>query len=101
MTTESDVEEARHRNEPYDPNGPWAGKNITHSHVMNDVVEVVEVAGARRVNPFLDKGYILLAVQQGAQPKPPANASEQFTVRKFVVYVLGRPPGVEKYEPPS
>lgn len=73
---------------------------------MNEVlvtIKEVQEGGKHLANHYLQHGYILLEVQQGAraQKMPEGGVNgRQYFVRRNPVYVLGRPDGVEPADPP-
>ena len=68
---------------------------------MNELlttIKEVQEGGKRLANWYLDHGYVLLDIQQGARSRryPGVSASgHQYYVYRNPVYVLGRPEGVE------
>lgn len=75
-------------------------------------IKEVQEGGKRLANWYLEHGYLLLAIQEGARtgsfPDSDAGGHQyRYYVRRNPVYVLGRPEGVEaapfppKREPPK
>lgn len=65
-----------------------------------DCEELVQVAQYGRANAYLKAGYRLISVSHNAQSQRMSkDANVQWYVRKFNVFVLGRPAGVEHFEP--
>ena len=72
--------------------------------VLRSIKEVRE-GGQHCANWYLNHGYVLLAIQEGARAGSfptiqRAGHQYQYYVRRNPVYVLGRPDGVEPAEPP-
>lgn len=68
-----------------------------------DIVELAE-AGLRKANLYLEHGYQLIAVQGVSYEKTrrdPSEVAGPSFIQRRVRYVLGRPEGVEHYEPPD
>ena len=70
----------------------------------SDIEELVEVR-IRDVNDYLRHDYQFLAIQSisisARHPTAEADkANKNYYVRRYPVYVLGRPPGVEPWSPP-
>lgn len=67
-----------------------------------ETIKEVQEGGKHLANWYLSHGYILLAIQQGAWPKPlplPNPNGQQYYVRRNPIYVVGRPDGVEPAPP--
>jgi hypothetical protein len=61
-------------------------------------IKEVQEGGKRLANWYLERGYILLAIQLGARALPFPNQNvggQQYYVRRNPVFVLGRPEGVK------
>ena len=71
---------------------------MTKDHT--NIIEVVTYS-KKRVNLFLDRGYRLLAVEtETTWIKPPKEVKKiEGYVLKFLTFVLGRPAGVEPFDP--
>ncbi|MGE0133728.1 MAG: hypothetical protein AB7L91_06460 [Dehalococcoidia bacterium] len=67
--------------------------------LYEEVAEVAET-GIHSVNLYLEHGYELLAVQQGAKPVqvPPSNVP---LMVKRMVYVVGRRAETPHFDPPT
>lgn len=64
-----------------------------------DIAEVV-TCSKKRVNLFLERGYRLLAVEPETVWIKPKDAKKiEGYVLKFITFVLGRPAGVEPFDP--
>lgn len=58
-------------------------------------IREVQEGGKFLANWYLDRGYILLEIQSGAQiRKSPSGFDRQYFIRKNPIYVVGRPDGV-------
>lgn len=73
---------------------------------LNQIQEVVE-CGMRKANYYLDRHYVLLEIQSSARSAVhPAregggpNTGQVYT-RRAPVFIIGRPPDVEKVTPPD
>jgi hypothetical protein len=92
------------KNAVYTPYGipDWIGTkgNVTMTTGHTDIIEVV-TCSKKRVNLFLERGYRLLAVEpETTWVKPPKDVKRvEGYVLKFLTFVLGRPAGVEPFDP--
>jgi hypothetical protein len=67
-------------------------------------IKEVQEGGKRLANHLLDRGYILLDIQNAARsrqynPHDDRGNAQLYYVHRNPVYVLGRPEGVEPAEP--
>jgi len=71
--------------------------------VTTDYTDIAEIVtcSKKRVNLFLERGYRLLAVEtETTWIKPPKEVKKvEGYVLKFLTFVLGRPQGVERFDP--
>ena len=71
--------------------------------MTRDHTDIIEVAtcSKKRVNLFLERGYRLLAVEtETTWIRPPKDVKRvEGYVLKFLTFVLGRPAGVEQFDP--
>jgi hypothetical protein len=68
-----------------------------------DIVELAE-AHIRKANLYLEHGYQLISVQGISYEKPrrePSEVAGGSYIQRRIRYVLGRPQGVDHYEPPD